>query len=147
MLVRKAVPSDIPWLLTQLREFAAFHPIGPRIMGTDANAEVLLGHLIATQFVAVADAEGTPVGLIAGAVSPHPFNPELRVATELWWFVSPAHRGSRAGLALLDSYEAWAKENADVRGMTLEANSPVNPRVLLKRGYQLAETQYVAVCE
>lgn len=146
MRVRTADAQDIPWLLAQLREFAASHPIGPRIMGTDENAEALLGHLIATQFVAVADAEGSPVGLIAGAVTPHPFNPDLLVASELWWFVAPAHRGSRAGLALLEAYEDWAKANADVRGMTLEANSPVNPRVLVKRGYQLAETQYVAVC-
>lgn len=146
MRVRKAVPADVPWLLGQLREFASHHPIGPRIMGTDANAEALLDHLMATQFVSVAEADGTPVGLIAGAVSPHPFNPELLVASELWWFVAPAYRGSRAGLALLDAYEAWATENADIRGMTLEANSPVNPRVLLKRGYQLAESQYVAVC-
>lgn len=116
-------------------------------MGTDAHAESLLAHLMDTQLVLVADRDGEPVGLIAGAIAPHPFNPDISVATELWWFVAPAHRGSRAGLALLDAYDAWAAANADVKGMTLEATSPVNPRVLLKRGYVLAETQYVGACQ
>lgn len=115
-------------------------------MGSDAHAESLLAHLMDTQLVLVADTNGEPVGLIAGALAPHPFNPDITVATELWWFVSPAHRGSRAGLALLDAYDAWASEHADIKGMTLEATSPVNPRVLLKRGYVLAESQYLGAC-
>lgn len=146
MRVRRADPSDIPWLIGQLRTFAASHPLGPRLMGSDAHAEALLAHLLATQFVAIADAEGTPVGLIAGALAPHPFNGDLLIATELFWWVTPPHRGTRAGLMLLDAYDAWATEHADVKGMTLEAGSPVNPRVLEKRGYRLAEHQYVGVC-
>ena len=142
--VRRAVPGDIPWLVTQLREFAALHPIGARIMGSDSHAEAILAHLIDTQFVAVAEADGTPVGLIAGAVAPHPFNPDLAMATELWWWVVPPARNTRAGLALLDAYDTWADTVADLKGMTLEASSPVNPRTLLKRGYQLAEYQYIA---
>ena len=146
MRVRRADISDIPWLIGQLRAFAASHPIGPRIMGTDAHCEVLLAHLIDTQYVALADADGTPVGLIAGALAPHPFNPNLVIATELWWWVNPPDRGTRAGLMLLDAYDEWASANADIKGMTLEAGSPVNPRALEKRGYALAEHQYVGVC-
>ena len=113
-------------------------------MGSDSHAEALLAHLMETQFVAVAEADGTPVGLIAGAVQPHPFNPTLRMATELWWWVTPPARHSRAGLALLNAYDEWADSVADLKGMTLEVASPVNPDTLLRRGYQLAEYQYIA---
>jgi hypothetical protein len=116
-------------------------------MGSDAHAEAVLGQLIDTQYVAVADADGSPVGFIAGAVVPHPFNPDIRIATELFWWVVPPARGSRAGLALLDAYDTWATDAADLKAMTLEAHSPVNPRTLLKRGYQLAESQYIGVCQ
>lgn len=142
--IRRAVPADIPWLVSQLREFAALHPVGARIMGSDSHAEALLAHLMATQFLAVADADGTPVGLIAGAVAPHPFNPALTMATELWWWVQPPARHTRAGLALLNAYDEWADSVADLKGMTLEVASPVNPETLLRRGYHLAEYQYVA---
>jgi hypothetical protein len=115
-------------------------------MGTDQHAETLLAHLMDTQLVLVADSDGDPVGLIAGAIAPHPFNPELLIATELAWWVVPPSRHTRAGLALLDAYDEWANAHADIKGMTLEANSPVNPRTLLKRGYVLAESQYLGAC-
>jgi N-acetylglutamate synthase-like GNAT family acetyltransferase len=142
MRVRKAEPADIPWLIAQLREFAALHPIGPRVMGSDDHCEALLAHLIETHYVAIAETDGTRVGLIAGAIAPHPFNPSLSVATELWWWVSPPARGSRAGSLLLAEYEAWAN-TADIKSFTLEADSPVHPKMLERLGYSLAETQYV----
>lgn len=116
-------------------------------MGDDQHCEALLAHLMETQFIAIADADGAPVGLIAGALAPHPFNPDLVIATELWWWVNPPDRGTRAGLMLLEAYDEWANANADIKGMTLEAGSPVNPRTLEKRGYALAEHQYVGVCQ
>ena len=145
MRVRPATSDDIPWLLTQLRAFAAEHPIGPRLLGSDAHAEALLGTLLATQFVAIADEQGQPLGLLAGAIAPHPFNEELMVATELGWWIVPAHRKGKAGLALLNAYEMWAEANADVSVFTLEAQSPVSDRTLTKRGYELAERQFSKV--
>lgn len=112
-------------------------------MGEDAYAEVFLGTLIGTGYCTVVEWQGEPVGVIAGMLAPHPFNPDLTVATELWWWVTPEHRGSRAGLLLLDDFDAWANANAELVNMTLEAGSPIGDKVLLKRGYQLAEHQYL----
>lgn len=142
--VRRATPEDVPWLLTQLRDFAAAYPARLRVMGADDFAEDYLGVLIREQYVAIAERDGQPVGLIAGVCAPHPMNPDLMLATELFWFVPLAHRGTRAGLLLLNDFESWVGEaGADCVNFTLEAGSPVNARILEKRGYVLAETQYL----
>lgn len=143
-MVREAVPADLPWLLTQLRAFASEYPTQRAIWPSDAHAEALVGTLIREQFVAVAEQDGAPVGLIAGVCAPHPLNPDLTVATELFWFVDPAHRGTSAGSRLLSTFDAWASQSgAHLVNMTLEVGSPVSDRVLTKRGYVLAERQYL----
>lgn len=142
LVVRRATSDDIPWLVQELRAFATWNGVG--LFGDVAYAEGLLAHLIDTQFVAIATDNGTPVGLIAGTVSPHPFNPDLSMATELWWWVTPVERGTRAGAMLLTAFDEWADDSgADLVSFTLEADSPVRDRTLERRGYRLMEKQFV----
>lgn len=58
--------------------------------------------------VLVAEVGGELAGGIVGIVGPTWFNPAARVATELAWWVSEAHRGGRAALKLYRAFEAWA---------------------------------------
>jgi len=142
--VRPAGPTDVPWMLEQLQAFAAAYGTRRSLFGDAEHAEALVGTLIDTQFVAIAEADGQPVGLVAGALVPHPFNPDLQVANELWWWVVPPARGSRAGALLLDAFDEWADDSgADLVNFTLEADSPVRDRSLEKRGYRLMEKQFV----
>lgn len=48
-----------------------------------------------------------PVGFLAAAVSSF-FSAPIKIAAELAWYVHPDHRGR--GAALLDEFEAWARE-------------------------------------
>lgn len=142
LVIRRATHDDVPWLLQELRAFANWN--GLRLFGDEGHAEALLGRLIDTQFVAIATRGTSRLGLIAGVVNPHPFNPDIKMATELWWWVTPDARGSSAGARLLDAFDEWADDSgADLVSFTLEAESPVNPRTLEKRGYRLAEHQFV----
>ena len=144
MVIRRADQADVPWLCEQLRAFAADYPTRRSIWPTDALAEVLVGTLVETQFVAVACDGAQPIGLIAGCVGPHALNPDLTIATELAWWVIPPARNTRAGLLLLDAFDTWATEsNAHLVNMTLEVGSPVSDRCLTRRGYALAERQYL----
>lgn len=104
-----------------------------------------MGTLIREQFVAVAeDRDGRPVGLIAGVCGPHPLNPDLTIATELAWWVCPPDRGTRAGLELLNAFDAWADaRRAHLVNMTLEVGSAVADRTLTRRGYALTERQFL----
>lgn len=144
LVVRAATDNDIPWLLAELRSFASWYGTRQSLFGDVAHAEALLGHLIETQFVAIAERGPDRLGLIAGTVSPHPFNPDLRLATELWWWVTPDARGTRAGAMLLDAFDQWADDSdVDWVTFTLEAQSPVRDHTLEKRGYRLMEKQFV----
>lgn len=142
--VRPAESADVEWIVGELRAFAASYGTRQSLFGDVEHAEALVGALIETQFVAIAEVDGQPVGLVAGAMVPHPFNPALQVANELWWWVTPRARGSRAGLLLLDAFDEWADaSDADLVNFTLEADSPVRDRSLEKRGYRLMEKQFV----
>ena len=142
--VRRATFDDLGWLLIQLQEFAAWYGTRKSFFGSVQHAEALVGTLIETQFVAIAEQDGQRVGLIAGTLSPHPFNPDLNMASELWWWVTPPARGSRAGAMLLQAFDEWADASeADLVNFTLEANSPVREQTLEKRGYRLMEKQFV----
>lgn len=148
--IRRAERLDLKWLLGQLRDFDVFFGAGRSLMPRDeSHATALLQELIAQHVFYVAidggqnDVAGFGVGFIAGHLAPHAFNPDIRTLTELFWWVEPASRHSRAGSLLLDAYVADGKRRADWVLMTLEHDSPVNDRVLLKRGFRPKERSYL----
>jgi hypothetical protein len=100
---------------------------------------ILDNHLV---FVADHSEHGI-VGLIAGFVTPHFFNPEIRVLAEMFWWVDVEFRNTSAGSRLFAEFLNWGKENADWVTMVLEHNSPVREETLLKRGFRLQERSYV----
>lgn len=136
--IRKARSEDIPWLLEQLRAFDAFfgteRPLFPR---DPDRAESFIWRIIADHpfYVATAEAHGL-VGFIAGALAPHPYNPAIRQLTEMFWWVAPEFRQSRAGSLLLDAFIEEGKQRAHFIVMTLEHNSPVRDETLTKRGFR-----------
>lgn len=144
--VRRAQSTDIAALMHQLRHFDVFFGAGRSLMPRDENhAVVLLQSLIAQHvfYVAIDSGESDVAGFIAGHLAAHGFNPDIRTLTELFWWVEPPYRGSRAGSLLLDAYVDDGKRRADWVLMTLEHDSPVNDRVLLKRGFRMKERSYL----
>lgn len=60
--------------------------------------------------IIVAEREGELIGFIYGELNPLSFSRELSVL-EVLWYVSPAYRGSMAGVRLLKFLERWGREN------------------------------------
>lgn len=148
--IRRAVASDAGWILGQLRAFAVFFGTKRSLFPSDDEvALAIVHHLIASLefFIATDNRTLQPAGFIAGALGPHPYNPELRTLTEVFWWVSPERRGSSAGARLLDHFEHVGREKADWIIMTLEAKSPVDPATLARRGYQLHERSFLMEVE
>lgn len=145
MEVRRAVSEDVPWLCDALRAFAADYPAPIPLFADAGHVAALVEHLIATHFVAVAvHAVRGPVGLIAGLCQPHPFNPALRIATELWWFVPPEARGTSAGARLFSAFEDWAvAQGAGAIALTLESTTALSDQALTRRGYIPVERQFL----
>lgn len=89
--------------------------------------------------VLVAEApDGALVGMIGALVSEHPYSGE-RVASELFWWVEPAHRGH--GRDLMKAAEAWARDQGAARFQMVAPNARVG-RLYERFGYTAVETLY-----
>ena len=82
------------------------------------------------------------VGAIGGLVVPNLFNPELVSLNEVFWYVLPEFRKTRAGYLLLKAFDNKGKEVADFTNMCLLFDSPVSIESLEKRGYMLKEFSF-----
>lgn len=147
--VRLATIDDVSWILDDLKDFAKFYGTKKSVFPSDRDvAAGIVTRLITQHLFIVAQRDNeTPMGFIAGFVTPHVFNPEITMLAESLWWVKPEFRGSRAGKALLMAFTEWGKQNADWISFTLEHHSPVKDEVLLKRGFHLQEKTYLMECE
>lgn len=146
--IRRADAGDMDWLVGQLKEFSKFFGSIHNTFPKEEYARDGMWKMITDHVVFVAQKAGAgPVGFISGYFTPHVFNPDIRVLAETFWWVMEEHRGSRAGLHLLNAFTAWGRENADWIIFTLEEKSPVNDSVLLRRGFRPLERNYMLEVE
>lgn len=147
LTIRRAATEDVPYLLDQLQRFDQFFGAGRSLYPDDATATAILSGLIKTQPFWVAFHDDLLIGFIGGALAAHPFNPDLVVLSELFWWVDEAYRGSKAGLELLTTFIDHGQQHADWIVMTLEHESPISDRCLLKRGFRPKEHTYLLEVE
>ena len=142
--VRRALLTDLDWLLAELRKFADFAATRFDLMGDAEHARKQMTHIIENHLVFVTeDKDHGLTGFIAGLVTDHFFNPAIRTLTEVFWWVKEEFRATRAALLLLNAFTDWGREHANWIVMALEAKSPVNERTLEKRGYHLHERSFL----
>lgn len=145
--IRRANTSDTAWVARELRAFDAFFggtyswiPQQPGELERRVY-EMLKAEHMYPWWVALLD--GEPVGFIAGVLHPHHFNPEVVCLSEMFWWVTPAHRQSRAGWMLLSTFTLFGHGAANLIIMTLEAESPVKFGTLERLGYRVKETNFL----
>jgi hypothetical protein len=148
IIIRSANEQDTDWLLAELKKFSDSVGFKKPLYGEDEEyTRGTLQKVIQNQVVFIAEDGEVTQGFIMGILMPHLFNKGLLVLSELFWWVKPEHRGSRAGVALLRAFIAYGKEKADWITMALETGSPVNSEALLKRGFKHFETNFVLEVE
>ena len=143
--IRKAVAADVDWLLEQLKDFereAAYKlPIVPKSLD---YARTFLLHMISSHVVLIAESNIARLGFIAGLQAPHPFNPDIFVLSEQFWWVAPPFRNTTtAGARLLAAFENTGRKIANMTVITLEHNSPVKAESLTRRGFRYVEQAFV----
>jgi len=143
--IRRATANDLDWIVSELKKFAHFYQSNQFLVAEDSDyVRSNLLNMFNQHLFLVAEKDGVGlVGLIAGLYVRHFFNPNIRLLSETFWWVPEEHRGSRAGLMLLEAFTEWGKENADWITFALEENSPVKDKCLLNRGYRLQERSYL----
>lgn len=79
------------------------------------------------------------VGALGALLLPNLFNPNITTLAEIFWYVLPEYRNTRAGALLLAAFSNKAEEVADEATLSLLGSSEVNIRTLEKRGFLLGE--------
>ena len=112
MIVRKATESDLPKYLvlgecfhvaSPMHNVIDFDPVGYSNFYLTSLQNDSVG-------IWLAEADDVIVG-IAGAVAyPLYFNPSALVVQELWWWLTPASRGTGVGGKMFKQIESWAEE-------------------------------------
>ena len=93
--------------------------------------------------IAVTDADEI-IGILLGEISEHYFGTDL-IASDYLWYVAPAHRGSKAGLMLLNEFQEWAKARDAVEvymGISSGLHAAKTGALLEKLGYDLVGGNY-----
>lgn len=145
MKVRRANEGDLPWLLTELTQFAEFADTKYSMLPPkESTRKEILKALMKEHVFLIAEKDGGGrTGFVAGLVVPHLLNPDILVFYETFWWVALEYRGSSAGLRLLDAVVVWAKEHIDWVFWSLQHNTPITDRVLTKRGFREQERQFL----
>ncbi len=141
MQVRRAQPSDKSRVLMMARSFQAAS--GLPIPFNAAYASMLYDTLIRNpaMLCLVLDDKG-PCGVLAAQSGTLPLAP-VKAASELIWWIEPAHRGKAAKL-MLDAYEEWAREQGcQFVNMVGLGADPLTTRLYERRGYIAAERHFL----
>lgn len=83
--------------------------------------------------------DGELVGGLGSLLIPHLYNPRYKTLVELFWYVVPEHRSSKAGSLLLQAFEEKGRE-ADDCILSLLPSSNVTG--LERRGFIKSEESY-----
>lgn len=140
--VRRAVEKDIPWIAEQVEQFLLF--MGGDIPFNAPHIEQLVLTFIKQHFMLVVEKDGELSGVWAGMLHPHFLNPDVKVLTEVMWWVPEEKRNSRAGLLLLSAQEQIARHyGVQLECLSTEVGSPLNQGSLEKRGFKLQEHSWI----
>jgi len=143
-VITQATLDDVPEILEELKAFSKFFGTKHELFGDYDYAEKVIQSFIKDHvFLIASKASGELIGLISGIIMPHQYNPKIMTLVESFWWVKEKYRGSKAGLKLLEEFITFGKENADWVVMTLEHDSPISDKCLLKRGFKPKEQSYL----
>lgn len=140
---RPATAEDLDWLIIQVKAFSEFNNTKYTVFSTEEFARIKLLDMIERHFMRVAVRGEERLGFISAWLVQHPYNPNITLLAETFWWVAPEHRNGRAGLMLLDEFVEFARGRVNVATFSLLENSPVNDRILTSRGFRKHETAYL----
>jgi RimJ/RimL family protein N-acetyltransferase len=141
--IRRARFEDIPWISGELRKFSDFFGSKRKLFRDEEFTRKGLVEMIERHVLFVSDHNGVLTGFIGAYFLPHPFNPDIKLLQETFWWVAQAYRGGSSGARLLHSFIEWGKDHADWISVSLEANSPVREDALESRGFRHQESSFL----
>lgn len=139
MKVRLALEEDLDWLINIAAIRMLSEEVGrPEYIDID-RINFLLEEMIRQGTLYVTEEKDKLTGVIGGLFIPNFFNEKIKVLAEVFWYVVPEFRGSRAGALLLNIFTKKGELEADEICFSLLTKSMINPKTLTKRGYAMVE--------
>lgn len=151
MIVRNATEADIPHIVEMAQRFYPVSPY-PALYGGMADTQAAGLALVAMHgaegidpgVMLVAEEDGALIGMACLCADRATFNPAVRIASELVFWIEPEHRGGMAAVRLLKAAEDRAREQGvQVNRMAVLSTSPAQAAQLYERmGYTMTECYY-----
>lgn len=112
--VRKAIATDLEQYVKLARDFHEASPMhGVADFDEQGYSNFFLQSIIDPNVgIWLAEIDNEIVGITGALVYPLYFSPTNLVAQELWWWLTPASRGSGAGGKMFKQIEQWAQEKS-----------------------------------
>lgn len=129
--VRPARADDISWCVETGKRFHAATVYGSVAQFDDGDVRLRVARMIAgwqDSVVYIAEEGGERVGTIGAVLNSPWFNLRSRFAQELFWWVVPEARKSKAGPMLLDALERWWPTRA--QGLLMLRTPNIEPKVM-----------------
>lgn len=141
---RNVTKEDIPQIIPMLKAFSiqcgGKHSLYPE---DEEYAVKLLETLIDGHVFYCATNRSKVVGFIAGTLSNHLMNQKIRVLNEVFFYVDPSFRKSKAAKVLLDSFIDYGNKVADWLIFGLIDKATLGERTLEKRGFRMKERSFL----
>tara|TARA_R110002073_G_scaffold103484_2_gene234177 strand:- start:2554 stop:2949 length:396 start_codon:yes stop_codon:yes gene_type:complete len=129
-MIRKATKSDLWHIYDLSEEFNDMYYHKPL---DEVKATHMLEHMIEHGVFFVSDN-----GFIGGLIIPDPFR-DANALVEMGWFATDS-----SGIKLLDAFIAEGRrlDVDEIRMCTMSTSPAVAEKIILRKGFSLAETQY-----
>jgi len=146
--VRPMTEDDLPAYIEMAAAFHASCPIDDLIpFDPEGTAAFLAGVMDKDIFrVVLAEIDGVPVGIAGAALHPMYFSPSNSAVQELWWWLSPDHRGSGAAKRMYADIENWARQSGAVAMFMValhDANVERMANMYARSGFRPMERTFV----
>ena len=148
MQVRKATADDLPKYIVLAESFHMASPMHGVIPFDAAGYSQFYRSSLQNDSIGIwlAEIDGEIVGICGAIAYPLYFNPSALAVQELWWWLTPASRGSGAGGQMFKQIEQWSKEkNASALFMIAleDARAKKMENLYIRAGFKPMERTFI----
>lgn len=140
--IRVAVPQDLDWIHSAIREMATeqeyFRPLYDEV----ESRKCVEGLILEGISIVAEDEKKGPLGFILGTITPHLYNPKLKLLSHLQWWVHPAHRKGIVTHMLFTTFVDIGYKHADVVTLSLRDDVPIKEESLKRYGFMRHDKCY-----
>jgi hypothetical protein len=146
--VQHATLQDFPWILEQLEDLDEWYfgsrDVKKRFFVDKEHISWSLSSMLEDGIILLAWRGEQRIGYIAGWVTSHPYNPDIKLATHASWFVDEEHRNTKAAIQLMMVFKSTAQAlGCDWVVMSLAPETPIREESMKRWGFVPKDRSYL----